>query len=126
MTMSRGFRGATTVVENDAEEMLVETKRVLKQMVEANGIDSQTISHVFFSVSTDLNATFPAKAAREIPGWTHVPVMCMQEIDVPGSLEKCIRVMLVAQTSLKQENVQHIFLNEAIRLRPDLQSGEGE
>lgn len=126
MTMSRGFRGATTVEENDAEEMLAETERVLLQMVEANGIEPHTISHVFFSVSADLNAAFPAKAAREIPGWTHVPVMCMQEIDVPRSLEKCIRIMLIAETSLKQEDVQHVFLNNAVRLRPDLQSGEGE
>lgn len=116
----RGFRGATTVTENNEAEILEETEKLVKLMVEKNNIEPDQISHVFFSVTDDLNATFPAKVSRRIPGWKYVPVMCMREIDVPNSLPKCIRVMLVAKTNLKQEEVEHIFLNDAVKLRPDL------
>ena len=122
--MTRGFRGVTTVTENKANEILYETAKLVKEMVRVNEIRPDDISHVFFSVTDDLNASFPAKAARELEGWTHVPVMCMREIDVPNSLPKCIRVMLVAATTLKQHEVTHIFLNDAIKLRPDLIEGE--
>src|SRR5690625_1983078 len=122
----RGFRGATTVTTNTEKEMLTETKKLIVQMVEKNNIQPEDISHVLFSVTNDLNATFPAKAAREMPGWTHVPVMCMREIDVPNSLEKCIRVMMVAKTTVRQNEVQHIFLNKAMKLRPDLMKEEGD
>ena len=122
----RGFRGATTVTTNTEKEMMTETKKLIGQMVEKNNIQPEDISHVLFSVTNDLNATFPAKAAREMPGWTHVPVMCMREIDVPNSLEKCIRVMMVAKTTVRQNEVQHIFLNKAMKLRPDLMKEEGD
>lgn len=120
----RGFRGATTVTENTEAEILTETEKLVRTLVEKNDIEPEKISHVFFSVTDDLNAVFPAKVSRSIPGWKYVPVMCMKEIDVPNSLEKCIRVMLVAETDLKQEEVEHIFLNEAVKLRPDLVDGK--
>lgn len=116
----RGFRGATTVSENNEAEILTETEKLVKQIVQLNNIEPEHISHVFFSVTDDINATFPAKASRQLPGWKHVPVMCMREIDVPNSLPKCIRVMLIAETNLKQTEVEHVFLNEAVKLRPDL------
>lgn len=118
--MTRGFRGATTVIENSADEILQETAKLIKAMVQKNNIQPTDVSHVFFSVTDDLNASFPAKAARELDGWMHVPVMCMREIDVPNSLEKCIRVMLVAKTDLQQDEIEHIFFNNAVKLRPDL------
>lgn len=122
----RGFRGATTVLQNDEQDILEQTKILVEEMVKINHIEPDHISHVFFSVTNDLNAAFPAKSAREMPGWSHVPVMCMTEIDVPNSLPKCIRVMLVAKTDLKQDEVQHVFHNDAIKLRPDLVTKEGE
>lgn len=118
--MTRGFRGATTVSENDETEILTETRRVLQKVIDDHDISPEDISHIFFSVTDDLNATFPAKAARLIEGFTHVPVMCMKEIDVPNSLDKCIRMMLVAKTDLDQKDIKHVFLNQAVRLRPDL------
>lgn len=118
--MMRGFRGATTVTANEEKEILIETEKLVRQMVKYNDIKPDSISHVFFSVTEDLNAVFPAKVSREIEGWKHVPVMCMKEINVENSLEKCIRVMLVAHTSLAQDKVEHIYLNEAVKLRPDL------
>ena len=124
--MIRGFRGATTISENNATEIMEETKKLVLEMVRQNNIKSNAISHVFFSVTNDIDAAFPAKVARELPGWTHVPVMCMKEIDVPESLKLCIRVMLVAETTLEQEQVKHVFLNNAVKLRPDLINEEGD
>lgn len=124
--MMRGFRGATTVKHNEEEEMLINTRILVEEIVQLNNINVDDISHVFFSVTDDLNAAFPAKSVREMPGWSHVPVMCMKEINVPNSLDKCIRVMLVAKTDLNQADVEHVFHNEAIKLRPDLVTEEGE
>jgi len=124
--MMRGFRGATTVTENNENEIMTETKKLVVKMVDKNNIQPEDVSHILFSVTDDLNAGFPAKVARQMPGWTHVPVMCMKEINVPNSLEKCIRVMMVANTNFQQDEVQHVFLNEAIQLRPDLIQKEGD
>ena len=118
--MIRGIRGATTVTENNEKEMMEVTINVVKSMVAANNVRPESVSHIFFSVTADLNAGFPAKAIRQLPDWTHVPVMCMQEIDVPNSLEKCIRVMMVTNTDSKQQDIEHVFHNEAVKLRPDL------
>lgn len=122
--MMRGIRGATTVEKNDSGIILEETARLFKEILSRNDIGPETISHVLVSATKDLDTAFPAKALRSLPGCTHVPVMCMQEIDVPGALEKCIRIMMVAETNAKQQDVQHVFLNDAIKLRPDLVQGE--
>lgn len=124
--MTRGFRGATTISQNSEQDIMNETRKLVLEMVEQNKIAPNDISHVFFSVTSDINAAFPAKVAREMPGWSHVPVMCMQEIDVPHGLEMCIRVMLVARTTLEQHDITHIYFNDAIKLRPDLIKKEGE
>src|SRR5690625_3127271 len=124
--MMRGFRGATTVTHNNEQEILNETKKLVIEMIEANKISPTSISHVIFSVTDDIDAAFPAKVSRQINGWKYVPVMCMREINVPHSLKMCIRVTLVADTDLKQEEVQHIYLNEAIQLRPDLEQIKSE
>lgn len=124
--MSRGIRGATTVSENNADLIIQETKKVLQEMIEKNDVKPKDVSHVFISVTDDLSATFPAKALREFPGWTYVPVMCMAEIDVIGSLKSCIRVMMVVNTKHAQDEIHHVFHNEAVRLRPDLVEKRGE
>jgi len=122
--MIRGIRGATTVENNQAEEIINITTVLCKEIFSQNQIDPENISHVLISATKDIDAAFPAKALRSLPGCKHVPVMCTQEIDVPGALEKCIRVMMVAETNAKQEDVKHVFLNKAIKLRPDLVQGE--
>lgn len=124
--ISRGIRGATTVSENNADLIIQETKNVLQEMIEKNDVKPNDVSHVFISVTDDLSATFPAKALREFPGWTYVPVMCMAEIDVIGSLKSCIRVMMVVNTKQAQDEIHHVFHNEAVRLRPDLVDKRGE
>lgn len=118
--MIRGVRGATTVTQNTEKEITLATEKVVKMMVKSNNIKPEDVSHIFFSVTADLDASFPAKAIREIDGWTYVPVMCMQEIDVPNSLDLCIRVMMTINTDKSQKEIEHIFQNEAVKLRPDL------
>ncbi len=124
--ISRGIRGATTVSANDADLMIQETKNVLQEMIDKNNVKPTDVSHVFISVTDDLNATFPAKALREFPGWTYVPVMCMAEVNVLGSLKSCIRIMMVVNTNQAQEEIHHAFQNEAVKLRPDLVEKRGE
>lgn len=118
--MTRGIRGATTVAENRADLIIENTKRLVEEMVTKNNVLPQDVSHVFISATKDITATFPAKGLRKLPGWTYVPVMCMTEVDVPKSLKRCIRVMMVVNTDKKQVDINHIFQNEAIHLRPDL------
>lgn len=118
--MTRGIRGATTLTVNQENEIIAVTKALLEEMVEKNNVKAESVSHVFISATEDIDACFPAKAMRELPGWTHVPVMCMREMDVQNGLEKCVRVMMVIQTEKKQQEMIHIFHNEAITLRPDL------
>jgi len=122
--MTRGIRGATTALANDEKEILDVTKNLLEEMIEENRVQAQDVSHVFISVTKDLTATFPAKVLRTIEGWKYVPVMCMAEIDVPNSLERCIRIMMVTNTTTPQEEIHHIYHNEAVKLRPDLIKGE--
>ncbi|MRG86400.1 chorismate mutase [Salinibacillus xinjiangensis] len=118
--MIRGIRGATTVSENKAEDIHQATKHLLIDVAEKNDILPEDIVSVLISVTPDLTAAFPAKGMRLIDGWTYVPVMCTTEIPVPNALEKCIRVMVTAQTDLKQKDVTHIYHREAKQLRPDL------
>jgi chorismate mutase len=118
--MIRGFRGATTVKKNDTEEILLATKELLEDLTVRNEIAPENITSVLISVTQDLNATFPAKALRMLEGWTYVPVMCTMEIPVPGSLPRCIRVMLSAETNKLQKEIEHIYHREAKILRPDL------
>src|SRR5699024_4575803 len=108
----------------DTNEILTATEKLLRNSIEKNAIQPEDISHIFFSVTADLDACFPAKAVRTIDGFTHVPVMCMQEIDVPNSLEKYICIMLVAERDLAQGEVEHIYLDIAVSLRPNLEKEE--
>src|SRR5699024_4776212 len=118
--MIRGVRGATTVTENTETQILTNTKALVEDMVAKNNITADTISHVFISVTKEINAAFPAKSLRQIPNWTYVPVIGMKEYDVPNSLSQCIRVMMAVNTTTEQEKIQHVVHNEAIKLRPDL------
>ncbi|MGA1823168.1 MAG: chorismate mutase [bacterium] len=114
----RGIRGATIARENSKEEIVNRTEELLQKMVEANDIRSEDIGSVLFSVTADLNAEFPAVAARSL-GWMDVPLICFTEIPVPGSLGNCIRVMINLNTEKAQNQISHIYLYEAINLRPD-------
>lgn len=116
----RGIRGAVTVDANSEQAILDATHELLQQMVGANGVDADDIAGIMFTVTSDLTAAFPAEAARRFSGWTQVPLLCAQEIPVPGALAKCIRVLMLVNTTKTAGEVQHIYLRGAERLRPDL------
>ena len=122
MQAVRGIRGATTVTVNSEQAIVRETLRLLDEIVKANSVLPEDIATVLITVTDDITAAFPAKAIRQMPDWELVPLMCAMEIPVPGSLETCIRIMLTVNTSKKQSEIQHIYLNEAVRLRPDLKT----
>lgn len=116
----RGIRGAITVERNEESEILQATAELLGQIVSDNNIHPEDIASVFVTVTQDLDAAFPAKAIREMPGWELVPLMCALEIAVPGGLPKCIRLMVSVNTEKSQKDIRHVYLNNAIKLRPDL------
>ncbi|ESU30361.1 hypothetical protein G3A_22485 [Bacillus sp. 17376] len=118
--MIRGVRGAITVNDNDEQEIISATERLLKEAIASNNIAPEEVASIFISATHDVDAAFPARALRNLDGWTYVPVMCMQELSVPGSLQKCIRVMIHFNTEKTQEEIRHIYLEGAAGLRPDL------
>ena len=114
---TRGIRGATTVERNDRDAILAATRELLEVIVRLNGLRPEDIGYAWFTVTPDLNAEFPAFAARGL-GWTEVPLMCGQEIPVPGALTGCIRVLIDWNTAKSQHEVHHAFLHRAKELRP--------
>jgi chorismate mutase len=118
--MVAAIRGATTVVTNNEQEILEATAELLEKIVEQNGITVEDIISIIFSTTKDLDAVFPAVAARRL-GWIHTAMMCTNEIDVPGSLTKCIRVMMHINTEKKNDELKYIYLRDARSLRPDLE-----
>ncbi|MEI7024543.1 chorismate mutase [Paenibacillus sp. y28] len=116
----RGIRGAITVQHNEETEILQATRDMLHQIVVDNEIKPEDICSVFVTVTQDLDAAFPAKAIRQLPGWELVPLMCSLEIPVAGGLKQCIRLMVHVNTTKSQSEVIHVYMNEAVKLRPDL------
>ena len=119
--MIRGIRGAATVDENKEEQIIETAKQLVGEMINKNNINPANVASVFISLTPDLNAAFPAKVLRMFPNWDYVPVMCMQEISVPGSLPRCIRLMIHVNTTKEQTDIHHVYLGRATVLRPDLQ-----
>ncbi|WP_145059513.1 chorismate mutase [Lignipirellula cremea] len=115
----RGVRGATTVEANTREEILHGARQMLALMIRCNQMDPADVASAVFSTTSDLNAEFPALAARQL-GWLDVPLLCTHEIEVPGSLRKCVRVLVHWNTTTPQDQIQHIYIKEAMKLRPDL------
>lgn len=113
----RGIRGATTVDHNNQEEILAATTELLLLMMSKNDLLVEDIASVIFTVTEDLDAVFPAQAARRM-GWNEVAMICTREIPVPNSLGKCIRVLLHVNTTRSASEIQHVYLREAVSLRP--------
>ena len=116
----RGIRGAITADANTEHEILDATAIMLKAMAAQNEVDADDIAGVVLTVTPDLNAAFPAEAARRTLGWTQVPLMCTQEIPVPGALPRCVRALMLVNTTKTAGEVRHVYLRGAERLRPDL------
>jgi len=120
----RGIRGATTVERDEPGLVLEATRELLTTMLEANGVsDHEVIASIFFTTTPDLVSTFPAEAAREL-GMDMVPLICNQEIPVPGRLPRVVRVMMQVNTTRRQREMQHVYLRGAAALRPDLISAQ--
>jgi chorismate mutase len=115
----RGIRGATTVPTNTRDEILSATRQLVALMVRRNGIDPRDVASAIFTTTPDLDAEFPALAARQL-GWFEVPLLCGHEMTIPGALPRCIRVLVHWNTELPQEAIQHIYIRDAVKLRPDL------
>ena len=115
----RGIRGAITVVSDDKELVIAATARLLKKMQEENQFREGDIISVFLSATPDIKSVFPAEARRLLQ-WDMVPLMCFQEIDVAGALPLCIRAMVHINSDKEQNEIKHIYLEEARSLRKDL------
>jgi chorismate mutase len=116
----RGLRGATTVENNDREEILMATNELLELLIQKNALKKEDIASAIFSVTEDLDAEFPAVAARKL-GWTEVALMCTREIPVPNSLKKCIRVLIHVNTDQSADELQHVYIHGAVNLRPNFE-----
>ncbi len=121
----RGVRGATTVEHNDREEILVATTELLQLIVRQNDLPVEDIASAIFTVTDDLDAEFPALAARQL-GWEGVALLCAREIPVPNSLSKCIRVLLHVNTTRRASEIQHVYIHGAVKLRPEFAPGTRE
>jgi chorismate mutase len=120
----RGIRGATSVDINDADSIIAATRELLERIVVANDLLVKDVASVTFTATPDLDATYPARAAREM-GWVNTPLLCMQEMVVAGSLPRCIRVLVLWNTDRSPDQIRHVYLGRARALRPDLVE-EGE
>ena len=115
----RGVRGATTVESNSRAEILAAARQLLALMIRRNEIRKEDVASATFSSTHDLNREFPARAARQM-GWLEVPLLCTNEIDVPNALQRCIRVLVHWNTEKQQDEIDHVYIRDAVRLRPDL------
>ncbi len=122
----RGIRGATTVDRNAADAIIAATHELLDAMVERNGVRAEDVASAWFTATSDLNAEFPAVAARRGLGWDNVALLCGHEMEVPGALPRCLRIMLHVNTPRRQEDVQHVYLHGATVLRPDVAADPGD
>ena len=117
----RGIRGAITVERNEAAEIAAATRELIETIIKENSLDTEDIASAIFTVTSDLNAGFPATAVREM-GWRYIPLLCANEINVPGSLGRCIRVLIHVNTAKSQKEIKHVYLKGAAVLREDLSS----
>ena len=119
MVPCRGVRGATTVESNSRDQILEAMRQLLALMIRRNGIESVDVASAIFSATPDLNAEFPALAARQL-GWLNVPLLCTHEMNVPGALPRCLRVLVNWNTNKSQDQISHVYIKDAMKLRPDL------
>jgi chorismate mutase len=118
MIVCRGIRGATTVKEDTCDAILSATCELLVQMIQANDIHSDDVASVIFTTTSDLTSEYPALAARQL-GWHDTALLCAHEMDVPHGLKHCIRILLHWNTHKPASEIQHIYINGAVGLRPD-------
>ncbi|MDI3339866.1 MAG: chorismate mutase [Sphaerobacter sp.] len=118
MMRCRAIRGAITTERNTAEDILEATRELLAAMIEANDLRAEDVASIIFTTTPDLNATFPAIAARDY-GWDAVPLLCTHEMNVPGALDHVIRILMHVNTEKSQSEITHVYLRRARELRPE-------
>lgn len=116
----RGIRGAITVEKNDSTEVCNAVQEMLKEIMSKNELATSDIGAAIFSATNDINAIFPAAAARKMEGWDLVPLFDAQQLEVEGSITKCVRALLLVDTDKPQKEIKHIYLRRAKMLRPDI------
>ena len=117
------IRGANSVLANTKEAILEATEVMLTQVISKNKLKDEDMVSIFFSATKDLDAVYPAVAARQL-GITNASLLCLQEMAVEGSLKMCVRLLMHVESDLSQKDVQHVYLGESIHLRPDLMMKE--
>jgi chorismate mutase len=117
----RALRGAITAERNDAESILEATEELVRELMRANDLDPADLISCIFTCTPDLNAEFPAVAARNV-GLSAVPLLCAQEIDVQGALPRVIRLMVHCELDGRASN--HVYLRDARQLRRDLEAAQ--
>ncbi len=120
----RGLRGATTVDRNTPDAIIEATRELLDAMVRRNGVRAEDVASAWFTTTRDLDSEFPAAAARRWLGWEHVALLCGHEMDVPGALPFCLRILLHVNTTRRQDEIQHVYMHGATVLRPDVAGAE--
>lgn len=118
MVWCRGIRGATTAAANTERAILEATRELLETLMAQNAVPVEAVASAFFTVTDDLDAAHPARAARQL-GWSQVALLCAREIPVPGSLPRCIRVLLHVNTEKSSTELRHVYLHAAAALRPE-------
>lgn len=117
----RGIRGAITVDANTKDDVKSAVIELLQEIKRKNNYEEKSISHVIFTLTKDIDCIYPAKIAREeFPSWKYVPMMCVNEMNIENSLEKCLRVLIVVNTQSEQDEIKHVYLKGAMKLREDL------
>ncbi len=115
----RGVRGATIADGNTSEDILKATRELLALLIRQNGIEAEDVASVIFTTTPDLDAEFPALAARQL-NWGNVALMCAHELEIPGAMEKCIRILIHWNTDKSADDIHHVYVKGAVSLRPDL------
>lgn len=118
--MIRGLRGAVTIASDTPELVWEESVKLTLKVAEENNVKPENIASIIISTTPDITSAFPAKSIRLMEDWQYVPIMCMHEMNVDGALPLCIRVLIHANTNIPQHEIKHIYLNDAVKLRPDL------
>lgn len=120
----RGVRGATTIEKDSREEIVTATEELLHLMLESNQIQCEDIASVIFTTTPDVTSEYPAVAARKLPGWGDIALLCGHEMAVPHGLKRCIRILLHWNTRKAVKDINHVFIKGAVNLRPDIAKGQ--
>ena len=119
--LQRGIRGAITIEENTIEAVHSATVELISEIMDKNNFDAEDICSVIFTLTDDIDCVYPAKIAREVfTDWKYVPMVCFNEMKIKGSLQKCLRILITINTELAQNEIKHVYLKGAEKLRTDL------